>query len=369
MRAPLLGLFCLLSILIPICSVSAISYDVVDLTPSGSIGVAYDISGGQQVGDASAGNNFHALLWSGSAASALDLNPAGITDSFATGIAGSQQVGYGYDPASGSNAHAFLWSGSAASAIDLHPLGMISSYGTAISGGKEVGWGILWNGNVGQYETHALLWSGSAASAVDLNPAGFTVSQATAVSGGQQVGFGGVAPSGSSNHALLWSGSAASVLDLNPAGFTTSEAHGVDDGQQVGFGKTGSNNHALLWYGTAASALDLNPAGFTGSLASAILDGQVVGSGYGPNTGFTYHALLWSSSAPGTAVDLHSYLPSGFADSQALGVDAYGNIVGLATESMTGRTHAIAWFVVPEPSTGLLVIAGLLGIAMRRTRH
>jgi hypothetical protein len=64
------------------------------------------------------GNYEHALLWNGTAASVVDLHPAGFSDSNATAVSGAGQVGYGYSE--GSN-HAFLWSGTAASALDLHP--------------------------------------------------------------------------------------------------------------------------------------------------------------------------------------------------------------------------------------------------------
>ncbi len=66
----------------------------------------------------------HALLWSGTAASAVDLNPSGIDLVYAYGISGGQQVGSGYGSATGGIIyHALLWSGTAASAVDLNPSG------------------------------------------------------------------------------------------------------------------------------------------------------------------------------------------------------------------------------------------------------
>ena len=49
---------------------------------------------------------------------ASDLHPAGFVASDALGTSGGQQVGTGYTP---SSAHALLWSGTAGSVIDLHP--------------------------------------------------------------------------------------------------------------------------------------------------------------------------------------------------------------------------------------------------------
>jgi hypothetical protein len=60
------------------------------------------------------------LLWSGSADSAVDLNPAGFAYSYANEVRDGKQVGYGSGTSTGGNSHALLWSGSAASAVDLH---------------------------------------------------------------------------------------------------------------------------------------------------------------------------------------------------------------------------------------------------------
>src|SRR6185369_8744246 len=107
-----------------------------------------------------------ALLWSGTAASYVDLHPAGFRISFGRGISGSAQVGYAQTSA-GVN-HAMLWNGTAASALDLNPAGFTNSIATAIYGTTEVGsaWGPL-----STDPTHAVMWTGSA-SALDLTPPG-----------------------------------------------------------------------------------------------------------------------------------------------------------------------------------------------------
>jgi hypothetical protein len=54
---------------------------------------AYAASGGQQAGYAIVGEAYRASLWSGTAASWVDLHPAGSTESFAFAASGGQQAG------------------------------------------------------------------------------------------------------------------------------------------------------------------------------------------------------------------------------------------------------------------------------------
>ncbi len=77
------------------------------------------------------------------------------------------------------------WNGTAASVVDLHPAGFGHSEAYGVAGGSQVGIGSSFGA-----DQHALLWNGTAASVVDLHPAGFTESRASAVAGGSQVGYG-----------------------------------------------------------------------------------------------------------------------------------------------------------------------------------
>jgi hypothetical protein len=109
------------------------------------------------------------------------------------------------------NGHAVLWTGTATSAIDLHPASMLSSIAVGVGANQQVGWGFNPNRN----SLDALLWTGSVDSAIDLSPTsappnfGGASSRAFSTNGVQQVGIYG-------NHAFLWSGTAASAFDLQP---------------------------------------------------------------------------------------------------------------------------------------------------------
>jgi hypothetical protein len=208
----------------------------------------------------------HALLWNGSAESVVDLNPEGYF-STAFGISGTQQVGYKYKRNDGSlqdnqlifyeDAHAVLWNGTAESAIDLNPQNFETSKAIDICGNQQVGYGTLSTGGESVFDptktfTHALLWSGTAESAVDLNPADFVYSQASDTNGSWQVGYGYGEGTGGEKHASLWNGTPESAVDLHDflsTEFVSSTATGIDErGNIVGnaFDAWGYS-HAFLW--------------------------------------------------------------------------------------------------------------------------
>jgi uncharacterized membrane protein len=137
----------------------------VDLHPSGfGNSEAYGISGTQQVGYAAMlwGGYPQAVLWNGTAASCVNLNPSGFYFSEAYGTNGKQQVGRGYTL--GSNEHALVWSGSADSYIDLHQFmpavgNWTSSCAYGIdSNGNIVGSAFDYHGGGIERRNHAILW-------------------------------------------------------------------------------------------------------------------------------------------------------------------------------------------------------------------
>jgi hypothetical protein len=99
-------------------------------------------------------------LWNGAAASVVDLNPAGFTRTQANGAAGSYQVGWGLGTAAGNQTHALRWTGTADSVLDLHQylsgLGLAFTYSQATGiddGGNIVGYGFANSHN------YAILWT------------------------------------------------------------------------------------------------------------------------------------------------------------------------------------------------------------------
>jgi len=155
----------------------------------------------------------HAMLWHGTAASAVDLHPTA-TDmngtqlyyaSFALSVSGSQQVGYA-DVASDYVKHAILWSGTATSAIDLHPslLGEDSaSVAFDTNGNMQVGVGV---GSATSSAYHAMLWRGTADTAIDLNgllPFGAFLSTAMTIDAQGDI-FGTATDYSGHVHAVEW---------------------------------------------------------------------------------------------------------------------------------------------------------------------
>src|SRR5262245_18045316 len=77
-------------------STDAVPYKATLLHPAGvDSSAAYTVAGASQVGLGRTDGQVHALLWYGTAASVVDLNPNGYDSSIATGIADGKQIGNG----------------------------------------------------------------------------------------------------------------------------------------------------------------------------------------------------------------------------------------------------------------------------------
>ncbi len=336
-----------------------------DLTPpAAAVGKLNAAAGGKQTGSGRDNTSFqsHAYLFTGNSLTGIDLNPLGFGYSQATSISddGSQQCGYGWGNATG--VRPLLWSGSAASFVNLGPLsGYSLGYCHGVNDGQQVGE----SQNLSYFiaSSHATLWNG-AASSIDLHPGNplFTYSYATAVKGGEQVGFqtqAGLPSTSEANwqmpsHAVRWTGTAASAVDLHPAAFDTSRALATNGVQQGGWGYIAVSlaQHALLWTGDAASVVDLHPAGYSFSRVNALSattqagDGWV-GTPYG--LGAVRHALAWTGSAA-SVVDLNQYLPVGYTHAVATGIDSTGNIVGYAYNTVSAGIDTV------EPPPGAIAV-------------
>ncbi|MCX6613344.1 MAG: hypothetical protein NTW74_21155 [Acidobacteria bacterium] len=292
-------------------------------------------SSGKQVGG---GGNQHAVLVSGNALSSVDLHPLGYYSSMATSTDDVQQCGYGAGPLGGY--HALVWSGSASSYVDLHPSGFNFSYCMGVHGGQQTGFAEQQSYFV--TTSHAMVWNGTGAGGVDLHPVGYTFSRSMGVKNGEQVGYGSSVayPYGegtgyhTTSKAMKWNSTAVSMVSLHPLGFDASEALTTNGTQQGGWGYQAlgaSKLHALLWSGTPESVVDLHPVGYTDSKVTAMSDTQQVGEGW---VGTVRHALLWNGTAA-SVVDLNQYLPAGYTNAVATGIDANGNVVGYAYNGAT----------------------------------
>jgi len=277
-------------------------------TESG-FGQANGAGGGQIVGA-----GFYAgggpLLWEGPPYDTyVNLNPPGFDGAGVLGVGGGKQVGTGrLDDRS----HAILWSGSAQSVVDLDRPDRFAAgtYGYATDGPSQVGaGGTTQGGNIG----HALLWRGTAASMIDLHPNGYQSSEAYGVWGDRQVGqLEGEIP-------VMWTGTPESMVSLPlPKGETLGSARAIHGDQIVG-----GSGGAILW---DADTLEITLLGEGIALDTNGI--QQVGIGYPPG-GERAHALVWSGTAE-SMIDLHQFLPPEFAESHALGIDENGAIVGWA---------------------------------------
>ena len=151
----------------------------------------------------------HALLWSGTAESAVDLHPAMLLTFFASianGIGGNQEVGVGYyDLLNQSLSHALLWTGTGSSVIDLHP-SMLGSFDISAANDTNGQFQVGYISNSETLRQDAVLWTGTASSAVDLGlllP--FASTNSTALSIDEQGDIWGTAVDGSDVvHAVEW---------------------------------------------------------------------------------------------------------------------------------------------------------------------
>jgi probable HAF family extracellular repeat protein len=81
---------------------------------------------------------------------------------------------------------------------------------------------------------------------------------------------------------------------------------------------------------------------------------------------------LWNGTAA-SAFDLHPFLASltpTMYGSQATGINADGSIIGYAYDA-SGKSYAVLWTPVPEPSTIalMLVLCGAGSMSARRSRQ
>lgn len=336
-------------------------YIAVDLTP-GASGSAQAASGGQAAGyTGTVPNAFtgRATLWTGEGS--VDLHPAFLDGSQArstvNGFAGDLQVGSGAGTSTGGRNVPLVWRDTAASAVALSiPFTHAGGQANATDGMQIVGTVVGLDRDGTTIGTnHAVLWDVATGVATDLGGDASLFD----VAAGQQVGFVNKGTAG----AALWRGSKAYTL-LHPKGAVVSSANGTDGLHQVGYAgfdirvrveaakgnKDKRFNYAYVWSGSAASGINIHPYVsnadgriFEGSWAMKVAGPWIAGFASDPTRTGTpayYRAIVWNASFE--AVDLSAFLPAGFIGSQALSVDADGNVAGVMTKA-DGTRHAVLW--------------------------
>jgi hypothetical protein len=314
-----------------VCSCATAQYKVIFLPTPNDFGEAYAAGGGQIVGTAF-GSGGGPFLWEGPPYDKyVRLMPAGFDGAIVRGVGERFQVGEGRKDG---RQHALVWNGTAKSFIDLDSADYAGTAAYATDGKSQVGAaGTDPNGSVG----HAILWHGSANSLVDLNPSGYESSHAYGVWGNVQVG------QLEGYYACLWRGTPESMRRLpsiEPQ--FGSAAFGIRGDQIVGE----SSNVAMIWSATTLKRTSLGSPG-AAYATNGLYQVGVTAYGFGAGGPFTdLRAVRWSGRA-GTALDLHHFLPPGFRQSRALGIDENGVIVGWAYGDFISQ-KAVAW--VPTSS-------------------
>ena len=138
-------------------------YEVIDLTAGDpAAGVAYAVDDGRVAGVRLSQSGDRATLWPSGQGTPLDLTPAGLTHARVWAAHGGRQAGFALPSGGGEDPHAFLWSGTAASFVDLNqflPAGHSNSSANSI---QQIGNTLYVAGNAdSQTATEAWLWIGT----------------------------------------------------------------------------------------------------------------------------------------------------------------------------------------------------------------
>jgi len=286
-----------------------------------------------------------------STAGGLQALPLGAgTESYAYGINGAGTVvGNTYV---GGNSHGTIWTST--SATDLGA----NTYATAINNSGEV---VGSNGSAfavvnGQLEDLAMPSNMNWSSAYGINDAGTVVGDGRLANG--------------TFRGLIWNAD-GTVTMLGTLGGTSSQATNVNDGGEVvGFASLATGyQHAFSMTGsmTGGTMLDLGTLGGSSYAYGVNASGEVVGYSYLTNG--DQHAFLYYD---GKMLDLNSLLPtnSGWVLEEAFGINNSGQITGMGLYD--GQQMAFLMTdppaPTPEPSTVLLMAAGLGFIALLRPR-
>jgi hypothetical protein len=238
---------------------------------SDSVGYFVDVTGNEH-GYFYDGKHFSVIDEPNASTAITDL--AGVDGTEALGISGSSIVGYYVD--SGGNDHGFLLSGTTYTTVD-DPLGVGSTIATGVSGSLVTGYYSDTNGDF-----HGFLLSGTTYTTLDepnssdsaLDSASYDGTLALGISGTDIVGY--YVDSGGNDHGFLLSGNTYTTLD-NPASSAGTYAAGISGTTVVGYYyDSNSVLNGFVLSGTTYTTVD-EPAGVNGTQIMGISDGAIVG--------------------------------------------------------------------------------------------
>ncbi len=313
---------------------------------------------------------------------ARNLGTLGGTNSFGYAINASGRVAGVSQMAGNGTYHAFLSYANGGALSDLGTLGGTNSYAYGVNdAGRVVGY----SQTAGNTATRAFISGANGGSLVSLGTlAGGTNSYAFAVNAsGQVAGYSGTASG--FNHAFISAPNGGPLRDLGTLGGRVSFGLAINNfGQVTGRSEASSGQRAFLSGPNGGPLLDLGTLGGLSSFGQGINDfGAVVGYSFLSDNS-TAHAFLYTAATG--MVDLNMFIApaSGWTLTEGRDINELGQIVGVGI--FEGESHGfllnpdglIGFYSglghahpVPEPTTILLLLAGLVGVVAncQRTKN
>lgn len=219
--------------------------------------------------------------------------------------------------------------------------------------------------------SQAVVWQGL--NVTPLNNAGGTSSFATSLNdAGLVTGYVDGISGTYNSQAVIWQGNTFRLLPNLISDYSFSIARAVNKaGVVVGQANTGSSGYirAVVWRNNEVTAL---PAIGDVDMAQDINDlGVVVGTK--DYSGGSHRASLWDTNT-GLSGDLNilvgpGVLPANITLIEANAINNLGDIVGTSYNSSTGNYGAFALRSVPENSTLIMWVMGIVGLVFARMRN